>query len=79
MGQQVRGQDGEEGKGYMPLTFFVGMGGGLGRGFWTWGVGLPCSSRMARMEEECTMVRWGVSPLCRQLQMYWGGSGRGAG
>lgn len=27
------------------------------RGFWTWGVGLLCSSRMARMEEEWTMVR----------------------
>lgn len=46
------------------------------RGFWTWGAGLLCSSRMARMEEEWTMVRWGVSPLCRQLQMYWdGGAG----
>lgn len=52
------------------LTFFMGMGGGLVRGFWTWGAGLLCSSRMARMEEECTMVRCGVSPLCRQLQIY---------
>lgn len=58
------------------LTFFMGMGGGLVRGFWTWGAGSLCSSRMARMEDECTMVRWGVSPLCRQPHMYWDGEGQ---
>lgn len=30
---------------------------------------LLCSSLMAMMAEECTMVRWGVRPLCRQLRM----------
>lgn len=67
---------GDTGKEVHCLTFLAGIGGGLVRGFWTWGAGLLCSSRMARMEDLWTMVRWGVSPLCRQLQMYWdGGAG----
>lgn len=71
-GPDNRWEEGMEGResGRHRLTFFMGMGGGLVRGFWTWGAGSLCSSRMARMEEECTMVRWGVSPLCKQLQMY---------
>lgn len=64
-------QTGNKKQGIHRLTFLAGIGGGLARGFCTWGAGLLCSSRMARMEEEWTMVRWGVSPLCRQLQMYW--------
>lgn len=30
---------------------------------------LFCSSLMARMAEECTMVRCGVRPRCTQLRM----------
>lgn len=31
---------------------------------------LVCSSLIAMIVEECTMVRWGVRPRCRQLRIY---------
>lgn len=52
-----------------PLTFFLGSGGGLGAAFGGLVMPLVCSSLMAMMAEECTMVRWGVRPRCRQLRM----------
>lgn len=31
---------------------------------------LICSSLIAMIVDECTMVRWGVRPRCRQLRIY---------
>lgn len=53
-----------------PFTFFLGSGGGFTAIFGGLAILLTCSSLIAIIVDECTMVRWGVKPRCRQLRMY---------
>ena len=64
------GRAGGEGKSRVLAHLLHGDGGRFGAWLLDLGGGVALLIRMARMEEECTMVRCGVSPLCRQLQMY---------
>lgn len=53
----------------VPFYLFLEERGGLEAAFGGLVMQLVCSSLMAMMAEECTMVRWGVRPRCRQLRM----------
>lgn len=65
-----RGVEGDSTGSLCHSTFFLGSGGGLTGIFGGLAMQLVCSSLMAMMVEEWTMVRWGVRPRCRQLRIY---------
>lgn len=64
------GAEGDPAGSLSPFTFFLGSGGGLAASFGGLAMQLVCSSLIAMIVEEWTMVRWGVRPRCRQLRMY---------